>query len=490
VSLSDLGLKQLDTVYFRRDAGDANGGATSAGLTLRVTAPHLNVSKVLALPVSATVDDTILMAAAALAKAKLLSSAEVGNSTSSRHRLCRRRTGAGRLGPGDAELTSLGVSPGDEVFLVADGANAGKRFTRLLPTQANHARVDVYLPHSTLADWGRSGPPAASLFAGCRKVGYLVKEGSAVKSWRERLFVLHNETLYYFAHEDDAAAKGWLVLTPAATVATAVRPKREHVFVINSLGRQLFLSAPTARDAQAWIDAISDRIRLLGDTTAHTQGLPVTPPEHTLVDTLWLDGVSVTGAEIVERAMRRLAALPLSLSKGAAAASTFSLHELTGESVEPDDVLADHLHATDYDDTVGFVEVQLKPVGQFGADTETSSGPSARQRANSATKEVSGTLRKGKNLLRAALRKGKSTALSTEEKVPPAGATAASAAQPSSSTSPVSPRDAAPPAGEAVLSAAVDAAEPIAQLDVSVAKSKPKSAGRRPPTRKKREPKQ
>ena len=495
--LGSLGLKNMDVVYFRPDCGETGGGEREGvgegvgGYMVRVSAPALSVSKVLSLPLSATIDDTILMAAAALARSKLLSSAEAASSTSLRHRLCRKKTGAGRLGPGEATLRSVGVKSGDEVFLIAEGMNAGRRFTRLLPSRTKHARVDVYLPHSCLSDWGKAGPPAASLFAGSAKIGYLVKEGSAVKSWKERLFVLHNETLYYFGGEDDASAKGWLVLTPASTVAPASRPKRDHVFVVTSLGRQLFLSAGTASDARSWSEAISARIALLGDETAHVQGLPVTPPEHTLVDTLWLDNMSVTGASIVERAMRRMVELPHALSKGTAGATGYTLHELTGESIEPDDAVADHLRATDYDETVGFVEVQLKPIGQFQADTAQSSGTSARQRANSATKEVSGTLRRGKNLLRAALRKGKSTALSTEEK----GTAAAGTSSPPSSASPVSPRggsgsgESESGGGDPVLSAAVEAAEPIAQLDVSVAKSKPKSAGRRPPTRKKREPK-
>jgi len=93
-------------------------------------------------------------------------------------------------------------------------------------------------------------------FAGKRlyKEGYLIKQGTKVKNWRKRWFVLKNDTLTYYKVRGDSLPAGEIDLKQAVSIGTTVIPgkEKESAFEIVTEGRTYPIIA-TSANLDDWI---------------------------------------------------------------------------------------------------------------------------------------------------------------------------------------------------------------------------------------------
>jgi hypothetical protein len=322
---------------------------------------------------------------------------------------------------------------------------------------APRRRVDVLLPRQTLEYYKSAAQSAAGLLHGAQLVGYMTKEGSGVKSWRRRLFVLHGQALYYFVTDEDLEPKGRLDLTPLTTVRNEDGKKQRNCFSVTIAKRTLYVYTDEDYERDEWKAAILQAGQQ-GTASASVQY----EATHTLLTTLWLSEARDSLGDALKRVVAIVAddyAHDVIDHPEDAAWGFFDI----GEKQLTDTAIAELDPC-----------VQVKPLE-----------PTRISSANKAPSTFSRLLSRGQEML---------------SSVAAGGAGAAGASKPAKSSgssvggSPT-PASAAPPKhltqasgeykGKVVIAEAVKN-EDVKLVDTSVVRSKPKMAGRKAPTRRKK----
>lgn len=95
------------------------------------------------------------------------------------------------------------------------------------------------------------------------KSGYVQKR-TKTKAWKSMYLVLRPNTLFVYKSEKEDKLRHKIYLTDltAATLLKDPKNKRQHVFGLFSPARNFHFQAPTAQDAQQWIDLIRKDARI------------------------------------------------------------------------------------------------------------------------------------------------------------------------------------------------------------------------------------
>lgn len=259
-------------------------GLTSLVLTVNV--PLAKTVKKIKFSGTDTVGDACGMVAAVLLKSHLLQ--EKAKNTP----FCfyRKENGTGKIEKSTL-LRASELKSHDTVFML-DMRDPEQKLTKFDRTMlaarededgTARRRVDVLLPRQTLEYYKSAAQSAAGLLHGAQLVGYMTKEGSGVKSWRRRLFVLHGQALYYFVTDEDLEPKGRLDLTPLTTVRNEDGKKQRNCFSVTIAKRTLYVYTDEDYERDEWKAAILQAGQN-GTVSASVQY----EATHTLLTTLWL----------------------------------------------------------------------------------------------------------------------------------------------------------------------------------------------------------
>jgi len=91
------------------------------------------------------------------------------------------------------------------------------------------------------------------------KEGFLTKQGGAIRTWKERWFVLKGKKLVYFKSRNDLEAKGIIELEPDSQVKDE-KDKKRFMFTVSTSRRIFYIYAKNERDRTSWTDSIKRNI--------------------------------------------------------------------------------------------------------------------------------------------------------------------------------------------------------------------------------------
>ena len=317
----------------------------------------------------------------------------------------------------------------------------------------------------------------ANLVNGADMVGFLSKEGGGVKSWKKRLFVLYGDSLYCYEEVTGKAAKGFVVLRGSSKVRAVdgAFKGRQHCIAVDTDDRQLYVQCESAADRDVWLAKLQAVVKA-------GPGLR-TSEEHAVIDNCWVDPVTTAVSELVSYALRSLKRTGLGVVE---LSQAYGLHRMTGEHLDMIQLLKD----VDLDpDGRGVAQVQLKPLRAMHRKT------AAPQSIKAASVAAAG---KGDKAAGAAAAKddkgggaGLMGMLGRRSRVDDAGPAPGSSAAPGKDDKKAAEKEKAEKEKaektkhKVSVLAAVNT-QGAQQVDVSVARSKPKQTGKRPPARKPR----
>ena len=89
------------------------------------------------------------------------------------------------------------------------------------------------------------------------KEGYLTKQGSIVKNWKFRWFVLRNKTLKYYKNKRSLHPKGVLDMNKAKSVKHFDSKEKDYCFAIEFPHRTYYIHAYCAEDCSQWVELLS-----------------------------------------------------------------------------------------------------------------------------------------------------------------------------------------------------------------------------------------
>eukprot|EP01122_Echinamoeba_exundans_P008511 TRINITY_DN2831_c0_g1_i1.p1 TRINITY_DN2831_c0_g1~~TRINITY_DN2831_c0_g1_i1.p1 ORF type:complete len:499 (+),score=118.44 TRINITY_DN2831_c0_g1_i1:50-1546(+) len=99
-----------------------------------------------------------------------------------------------------------------------------------------------------------------SAWANPEKEGQLRKQGHVVKNWKDRWFVIKNDTMYYFKTKKDTVREplGTIPLENCTTNVDNLKIKKPYMFelVSPSIEKTFYIQASTQEDMNSWIEAI------------------------------------------------------------------------------------------------------------------------------------------------------------------------------------------------------------------------------------------
>jgi len=437
----------------------------SASLVLTINVPLAKAVKKIKFSGSDTVGDACGMVAAVLLKSHLLE--EKAKNTP----FCfyRRENGTGKIEK-NTPLRATELKAGDVVYMLdmRDPEQKLAKFDRsVLAARKDDdgkakRRVDVLLPRAVLEYYKSAAQSAAGLLHGATLVGYMTKEGSGVKSWRRRLFVLHGQSLYYFVTDEDLEPKGRLDLTPSTVVRNEDGKKQRNCFSVTIAKRTLFVYTDEEWERDEWKAAITKAAQ--SGAQSHSVAHEAT---HTLLTTLWLSEARDSLADALKTAVTIVAndyAYDVIDHPDDAAWGWFKLDDSPLASDTPVSDLAEC--------------VQVRPLE-----------PSKLSSAAKGGSTFSRLLSRGQDLVGSVTNSIKNSASGGGSG---GGGGSSSAAAPASKSKPGSSKEETKLAqasgeykGKVVIAEAVKN-EDVKLVDTSVVRSKPKVGGRKAPTRRKK----
>jgi len=122
------------------------------------------------------------------------------------------------------------------------------------------------VPEPTAVSINNFATSISSAFINALKIGYMVKRGDKMKSWKKRWFVLTHDKLQYYKNqtsgESGEAALGELnfFVCSDLQLADPKELKRFLCFSITTPGRIWYFSCDSREDLESWMDAIKSRI--------------------------------------------------------------------------------------------------------------------------------------------------------------------------------------------------------------------------------------
>jgi serine/threonine protein kinase len=88
------------------------------------------------------------------------------------------------------------------------------------------------------------------------KVGYMMKEGGSIKTWKKRWFVLKDGELSYYKSDKDKEVTGVITLDSATAIHKGERKKHPNYFEIVTPSRCYAFSAETEDSRTEWVSAL------------------------------------------------------------------------------------------------------------------------------------------------------------------------------------------------------------------------------------------
>lgn len=102
------------------------------------------------------------------------------------------------------------------------------------------------------------------------KQGWLTKQGGSIKTWKRRLFLLHENVLYYYKNEDAKAPKGCIQLTKHVHLEKVVRSNKDKSyrapepfsFKIQTDFRTYWMCDKDEKQIDEWINCIQASLKV------------------------------------------------------------------------------------------------------------------------------------------------------------------------------------------------------------------------------------
>jgi len=87
--------------------------------------------------------------------------------------------------------------------------------------------------------------------------GFLTKQGHVIKNWQVRYFLIKEKELIYYVDQTMAKEKGRIILdTTVSAISENSIENHENCFSIHTPSKVFFLSSPSFKEKQNWINAI------------------------------------------------------------------------------------------------------------------------------------------------------------------------------------------------------------------------------------------
>ncbi|KAL9657452.1 hypothetical protein ABK040_016720 [Willaertia magna] len=99
--------------------------------------------------------------------------------------------------------------------------------------------------------------------------GTLSKQGGSIKTWHERLCILHQGKLYYYASSKDTKPKGMINVQGLTCQAAEVNLKKKFGIKIISPHRTYYFACDTENDQDRWIKEINNSSARNSDYQSH-----------------------------------------------------------------------------------------------------------------------------------------------------------------------------------------------------------------------------